>query len=423
MAGSAPCPRVGGRTFLFLQGPHGSFFPHLGSALAGAGHRVLRVNFNGGDAATWPNAIAYGGTAGAWPRYVRRLIADRGVTDIALYGDARPLHLAAIEAARAAGARVHVFEEGYLRPNWVTMERDGVNGHSTLPRHPEAVLSAARDLPPLPAHPSLPSYAAAREWAALFYYLELVLQHWRFPFYRSHRSANPAREAWAFLRRRWLRRAERERSALAAASLPGCRYFLFPLQLDTDYQIRRHSRFGSTGAAIEHVLSSFAAHAPRDTTLAVKEHPLDVGLRNWRRLVADLARRLGIADRVVFLEQGDLQVLVDGSVGMVTVNSTSGTLALAAGKPVKVLGEAVYAVPGIADEAPLDDFWARPTAPDPTLYDAFCRVLGARCLLPGAFLSKTAREGLVAAAVARMSDDRPTPAIDYAMRAPDYARR
>jgi capsular polysaccharide export protein len=27
---------------------------------------------------------------------------------------------------------VHVFEEGYLRPYWVTYESDGSNGHSQL---------------------------------------------------------------------------------------------------------------------------------------------------------------------------------------------------------------------------------------------------------------------------------------------------
>ena len=57
----------------------------------------------------------------------------------------------------------------------------------------------------------------------------------------------------------------------------GKRYFLFPLQLSGDYQIRSHSPFLSMTMALEYVLTSFARHAPPDAILLVKEHPLDVG--------------------------------------------------------------------------------------------------------------------------------------------------
>jgi capsular polysaccharide export protein len=66
---------------------------------------------------------------------------------------------------------------------------------------------------------------------------------------------------------------------------------------------------------------------------------------------------------------------------MVMVNSTSATFALAGGVPVKALGTAVYAMPGITDHGLLSDFWTSPTPPDPQLYDAFCRVLHKRCLV------------------------------------------
>jgi capsular polysaccharide export protein len=42
------------------------------------------------------------------------------------------LHAKAVKQAKSAGLRVHVFEEGYLRPYWVTYESDGSNGHSQL---------------------------------------------------------------------------------------------------------------------------------------------------------------------------------------------------------------------------------------------------------------------------------------------------
>lgn len=392
----------GGRCFLFLQGPHGPFFPLLGAALERGGHRVVRVNFNGGDAGIWRSGIDYHGTLGGWPNHLRRLLRLHRVTDLVLYGDGRPLHAAAISVARSQGVRVHVFEEGYLRPDWVTLERDGVNGYSTLPRHPEPYRAMARELAPLPDNPPLPSISVQREWSALWYYLDIALNHWRFPFYRSHRATNPLREMVAYLRRAALRKSRRRLSLADEWRMQGKPFFLFPLQLNSDFQIVQHSPFKGMEPAIRHVLNSFARHAPPDVMLAIKEHPLDLGVIDWRRVVERLARSMGLAHRVAFLEHGDLQALVKRSRGMVTVNSTSGTLALTAGKPVKVLGNAVYDMACITDQQSLDTFWCAPVAPDAISYDAFCRVLGERCLLPGAFLNRRELPALIEAATIRL---------------------
>lgn len=393
------------RTYLFLQGPHGSFFPKLGAALGAAGHRVRRINLNGGDQATWPAGRAYYGPIGRWPAFLTRYVAAEGVTDLVLFGDCRPPHAAAIQVARATGVRIHVFEEGYIRPDWVTLERDGVNGHSALPRDRAWYLAQARGLPRMAEHGPLPLYGTARGWAAFFYYAEVVLQHWRFPFGLSHRDRNPVWEGITFLRRFRGRAAEHQRTAADLARLAGRRYMLFPLQLTSDYQIRVHSPFRTMHEAIEQVLYSFARAAPADLWLAIKEHPLDSGLVEWRAAVDALARPLGIADRIAFLEHGDLSALVAGSSGMVTVNSTSGTLSLAAGKPLKALGSAVYDVDGITDGKPLDLFWSDPTPPERATYEAFYRVLADRCLLHGAFLSNAGIDLLVQASLARLTGE------------------
>ena len=124
-----------GHRFLFLQGPHGPYFHSLGRMLAAAGAQVWRVGFNRGDRAFWPTTASYipfKGELADWPATFRLLVAHKGITDIVLYGDTRPLHAMAVEAARALGLNVHVFEEGYLRPHWITYERGGSNGHSRL---------------------------------------------------------------------------------------------------------------------------------------------------------------------------------------------------------------------------------------------------------------------------------------------------
>ena len=87
---------------------------------------------------------------------------------------------------------------------------------------------------------------------------------------------------------------------------------------------------------------------------------------------------------------------------MVTVNSTTGTLALASGIPVIALGQAVYNIPGITFDGPLDAFWTRPTRPDPRIWDAFSRVLQARCLVYGGFASDEGIEMLVQGSIQRL---------------------
>lgn len=123
------------RVFLFLQGPHGPFFNRLGKMLRAAGADVWRVGFNAGDRAFWfhPSTyIPFRGAAHEWPETFETLLNAKSVTDIVLYGDTRPIHAKAVAKARARGLTVHVFEEGYMRPYWVTYERGGTNGNSRL---------------------------------------------------------------------------------------------------------------------------------------------------------------------------------------------------------------------------------------------------------------------------------------------------
>ena len=396
------------REFLFLQGLAGPFFGRLGRALAAAGHGVHRVNFHGGDKLFWPlrGAVDFAGRPEAWPGFLARLIAERGVTDIVLFGDCRPMHRAAIAVAARMQVGVQVFEEGYIRPDWVTLERDGVNGHSTLPRNAAYDLEAAQSLPPLPADAGLgmPSSFGRRARQDVAYNVSALLTAWRFPHYRTHRPW-PAMVEYAGWIRQLARRkaaARRAAAALNALRADGRPCFVFPLQLDCDYQVRQHSPFQGMAPAIAHVLDSFAAHAPADSMLAVKAHPLDNGLVDWRRRTLRAAAERGLSDRLVFLEAGDIAELMAGARGVVTINSTSGTVALAAGVPVIVLGRAVYDVPGATFAGSLAEFWQAPGAPDAAVFDAVRRVLAHRCLVRGGFFSDAGLDALIEGSMRRL---------------------
>jgi capsular polysaccharide export protein len=390
---------------MLLQGLMGPFFQRLGRGLREAGHAVFKVNFNGGDRAYWglPGGIEYRGTLEDWPEVFAQLLAKHQITDVMLFGDCRDHHMGAVELCRAHGVTVWVFEEGYIRPDWVTMENGGVNGHSLLSRDPHWYRDRAAELPPVPQHRKVPSSFRTRALQGLRYNAADVLTRWRYPGWRTHRPWSPLVEGmgWA---RKLMRREERSQQGealLARLHEAKAGYFLFPLQLDSDAQIRLHSPFAGMSPAIELVLRSFAEHAPENTRLVVKEHPLDNGVRDWQRETSDFAQQFGVADRVDYLGWGDIEAIAEQALGMVTVNSTSGTLALARGVPVVVLGKAVYDLPDLTFQGGLDRFWTTATPPDAATFAAFHRVLIDECLIPGGFFSDEALDKVVTHAIAR----------------------
>ncbi len=392
------------KTFLFLQGPHGPYFAMLADALRVRGHRALRININGGDKVDWPGeATDYRGTFRNWPLFFDDFVVNHGVTDLILFGDCRPYHASAHGMSRLRGLRVHVVEEGYIRPDFLTLQDDGVNGNSTLPLDPQWYLDQARNLPEYDVNPpAVPSTFRARAHNTMRNGIASALMAPYFPFYRTHRPHSFLIESIAWCRKLMMRRGEKRRSRTIWDTVKDQRYFVLPLQLNSDYQIRVHSPFGNMRAALRFVIKSFAQQAPDDVILLVKRHPLDPGLIGWNRLTRQLAAHYGVADRVIYLPDWDIAQVVDRSLGVVTVNSTVGTLALNSGQPVVVLGHAVYKVPGIVHSSSLDDFWRAPRKPNMTLYSAFRRVLVDRCLIRGGLLSEEGLALLVTNAVKRL---------------------
>ena len=393
------------RSVLLLQGLMGPLFRRLGQGLIAAGHRVHKVNFNGGDRFYWrlPGGIDYRGTLADWPKALASIIADKQITDVVLFGDCRDHHMIATRVCRELRIAVHVFEEGYIRPDWVTFERDGVNGHSTLPRDPQWYRDTAAALPPAPEHRQVPSSFRRRAIEGLAYNAADVLTRWHYSNWNNHRPWHPLVEGMGWMRK-LRRRKERDAEAgalMARLEASPAPYFLFPLQLDSDAQIRLHSPFAGIAEALKVVISSFADHAPANARLVVKEHPLDNGVRDWQQITADMAVRFGVADRIDYLPSGDIVPVARRSQGMVTINSTSGTLGLSMGIPAVVLGTAIYDIAGVTFQGGLDAFWTQATAPDAQTYDAFRRVLIEHCLIPGGFFSEEAIALVVKHALAR----------------------
>lgn len=396
------------RTFLFLQGVASPLFQMLADRLEESGQRAVRINLCPGDALFWrrPGATDYRGRLDEWPRFLREFLEAHEVSDLVLFSDCRPYHQLALGEARRLGVTTHVFEEGYLRPYWITIDQDATNADSRLPRSAREYLELAA-LCQRPAREiKFPQGIFNRAAWDVANHAANVFLRFRHPHYLRHRPHHPLRELQGWSRRiiRLFVLGERRRDERALAEFlgRGCPYFLLPLQLESDYQITRHSRFRDLGQLVEEVMSSFAAHAPHDCHLVVKCHPLDNDLINRRRQTAGLAAEAGLADRVLFVDGGHLPTLLKGARGMVTCNSTVGTSAFVHHCPVKALGRAIYDFEGLADQKGLDDFWANPQAADAAVFAAFTTVLRHQCLVNGSFYARAGLEIAAAEGAAKL---------------------
>jgi len=391
------------RAFVFLQGPPGPLFRRLGHAVAATGIPVYRINLSGGDEYDWPDgAINFRGRFSEWPVFFDKFLREHGITDLVLFGDCRPYHVSAHGMAVLRDVRTHVLEEGYLRPDWMTFELEGVNARSSLSRDGNWVRQEAMRLPPVSSYPPITASFRRRARDSYRHYHHVFDGRLRFPHYRSHRSGSIVMEGFGWLWRLARKRGREAAAERALAALEGKPLFLLPLQLSGDYQIRAHSPFPDMQSAARYVIESFAAHAAPDLHLLLKGHPLDSSFYNWDRFVRHDARKLGLEGRLHFVDGGDLEDMVDSARGLICVNSTSATLALAVDVPVCTVGDAIYDMPGLTHQQHLDTFWNDPTAPEPGLYRAFRRVLVDRCLVRGGLASESAVTILVASMIERL---------------------
>lgn len=363
------------RRFLFLQGVCSPFFGQLADRLQVDGHHVQKINFTVGDSTYWGRreSLAFRGRLENLRDFLDGVYRRYDITDQVLFGDRRPVHRPAVEHAEALGIRTHVFEEGYFRPHWVTLEREGVNGHSLLPRDPDWFWAVGGDLGEVESVQPFASPFWVRAVHDVAYHLAGVGNPLLFPHYRTHAGMTAPVEYLGYIRRFSLLRLWKPRDARLIADLIANRsvYYVLPLQLNTDAQIRDHSRFEDMAEVIEFVMASFAHQAPAGSRLVIKNHPLDMGLLGYDRLIQRLAGKFDVVGRIDYLESGDLDSLVRHSRGLVTVNSTVGGVSLGLDCPTLALSDPIYNLPGLTFQGTLDDFWQQGEAPNRELFRRF----------------------------------------------------
>ena len=239
-------------------------------------------------------------------------------------------------AARDRGLPCIRFENGTL-PDTTQMDLEGVNARSSVPRDPAFYAARGGDWQTAAATAVVP------------------------------------------------RAPRRGKAQLPVVALPP-RYVFVPFQVMLDSQVLLHSPWlASMEALFEAVAAAQALLGDRAPVVVFKEHPSCP-----RRYPALHARAAASGGLLRFANGNATGELIAGARGVATLNSSVGVESLLLGKPVLVLGEAVYAIDGVAASArsvPELAAWLGAVAdgqpPAAPLRGAFLHYLATEQLLPG----------------------------------------
>ena len=275
------------------------------------------------------------------------------------------------EALLEVGVDVFVFEEGYLRPDFVTLEKGGVNGHSSIPRdasHYDTVQLAHE-----PPHRPIKHAFIKSALHTICYASAAALARDRYPHYRHHRDIRPVAQARLWFRGTVRRATHTLRDRKLARRLEGPEmppYFFVPLQVHLDSQLS-HSPYASINDFIREVVRAFAEHAPADHLLLFKLHPMDRPYSDYSADIEALRLEHGLGERLLYADVINLPAALRGARGTIVINSTVGLSSITHGTPVKCMGKAVYDLPGLTQQGSLDEFFRAPAPVDRALYKRF----------------------------------------------------
>lgn len=363
------------RRVLLLQGPLGSFFSQFAQWLDDNGIQCYKVNFNGGDAFFSKNinlSFAFTGAPEDFSDWVDKFISNHDIDAVVCFGDCRYYHQVAKKVSVDRSVKFFAFEEGYIRPNFVTFEENGVNFFSNFLAH----LKSSQDLESIHHTEVLEVNTSFKKMVccAILYYLFMWLCTFKYSKYKHHRLMSVWTEiyywCWSGFRRVKNSLLEKKKFEKFIKHYK-FQYFVFALQVHNDFQIRTHSDLRCVKKYIQMVIENFANNANEHHHLVLKHHPMDRGYRHYGSEIQRLTHEYGLDGRVHYFCDIHLPTLLKNSIGFVTVNSTTGIQALYHDVPVKVLGHALYNLPKLTNQHKLAQFWQHTGAVDSIYFKKF----------------------------------------------------
>ncbi len=351
------------KNILLFQGPMGGFFDRLDKEFQDKEAITFRLGLNAGDKffASFDNYMPFKKKKEDFKEFIIEFYKSHNIDMIFLMGDCRYYQKIAIEVARNINIDIFVFEEGYIRPNFITLERNGVNANSDMSRdrkfYDQIIVNEdlEKNVKQIDS-----TYGKMALEATLYYVISNLLKY-QYPHYTHHRNFSFLLEAFYGVRnffRKIKYKIIEKNLEKRYETLISKKYFFVPLQTYGDFQILEHSKYNNMEEFIVEILESFSRFSNKNNYLVFKHHPIDRGRCNYTNFINDCAKRLGCIDRVDILFDVHLPTLLRNAKGTITVNSTVGLSSLYHNTPTICLGKSIYDIDGLTSkQLTIDDFW------------------------------------------------------------------
>jgi capsular polysaccharide export protein len=313
---------------LFLQGPAGSFFSRFSSYVKEKGAQTFHVNFNLGDKFFNPNknSFDFKDNISEWPKYLENLILKKRINKIYMLNDCRPYHYNIVPLLKKLNMNFYVFEEGYFRPNHLTLEPIGVNANSKYVYFEQNLYVREIDTISM-RKPFLPKFLERAIYSILSLGDKIYFKN-----YISFRKIDPFSKFYletmnsiVFFKEKFTKKLYKSKK----------NYALIALQLNDDTQIKFHSFFENMEDYFLFLIKKIRSHR-HDQEILVKSHPKDLyHASKLQHLFKDM-------ENVHFIFEGELSDYFENANFVIVNNSTSGIQAIEKGKNIFACGNSAY---------------------------------------------------------------------------------
>ena len=375
---------------LFLIGPIGTFFSRLSRYLEDNYVRTYKILFPLHEYG-FPKSkiIKYDQDIDKFKKFLSKTIINYEISHIFMYGNVLIPHKQALDLVKelnleGISVKTHIFELGYLRPNFVTLENEGINYNSSLIRSREFYLKQdTYSILPLPKKHA--RFRIRKIWKTISF-INHSFRNYKI-VEKEHKLQPKPIYIWVqikgfFLKYFFFFSEYKLKNYLLAKN-----YFLVILQVSTDSQLTEGSDFKDNKKFIYKEIKDFAEASRNDVNLVFKHHPRDRGYTNYYNEIEKISKEFGVNKNVFYIHDYYLSKLFQNSncKGTVLINSTVGYQSLYHSVPVKSLGITPYNIKGLSEQKDLVSFFKNPSPVDKLLFNKFYKYIMENTQINGNF--------------------------------------
>lgn len=326
---------------LLLQGPVGNFFYEFSKYISKQNATVFKINFSLAEEFFYKknkNVTFYKDTLMEWPSFFVKFIKQNSINKVYILNDSRPYHEPIVDLCIKYKIDLYVFEDGYFRPGYITLEPYGVNGNSHINKFALNEFDNVMDIKEL--NFKLQNKFISRVKFSLISNLNFIFCS----NYSSYRPLNSYYWAKRLIKSYLIFFISFCKDSITFKMLKKSnkKKFFVPLQVFDDTQIRFHSSYESNFDFIDEIFNQIEKINRENFIIMFKQHPGDRGQINYKKYIQKKIKKNNLSANISFSVVTPVKKFIEICDGVILINSTSGIESLREGKEVLVKGNAIY---------------------------------------------------------------------------------